>query len=360
MMASRTWGTQSLVWVILGHRHLSRSAVPQRAPGTHRCSYRPGPCSARRSGMGWTHIHSPLQGEARKGHQVMCGHSQLTWCLLPSLDDAQEGEGNGQKKIGAIGSSKHSPPKTTSRNEADWEGNLPRYETSPSPSHTCFCHPPVWQSSPVYPDWHKQAAVLFTTWQLPPFWHTLFSHGDSAAEEHQKKKGRGVSLGTGLAHGTLYMWGYQAEAEHGLEPLRHLLSGDSGHVPSHNCPQNLSSGSSALSSHHTSWKSVCSAGHFPLPSFLPHKSTPFSPFPLARQLAGSQMLWQHFHWQAEASSGETCNHSPCQGLGGSPLALKSLGPEHHLQKQGLQGLFEHWLPAFLAKGVVVEECWQQC
>lgn len=58
--------------------------------------------------------------------------------------------------------------------------------------------------------------------------------------------------------------------------------------------------------------------------------------------------------------GETCNQGPCQGLGGSPLALKSLGPEHHLQKQGLQGLFEHWLPAFLAKGVVVEECWQQC
>lgn len=58
--------------------------------------------------------------------------------------------------------------------------------------------------------------------------------------------------------------------------------------------------------------------------------------------------------------GETCNHGPCQGLGGSPLALKSLGPEHHLQKQGLQGLFEHWLPAFLAKGVAVEECWQQC
>lgn len=52
--------------------------------------------------------------------------------------------------------------------------------------------------------------------------------------------------------------------------------------------------------------------------------------------------------------------APAKGLGGSPLALKNLGPEHHLQKQGLQGLFEHWLPAFLAKGVVVEECWQQC
>lgn len=81
MMASRTRGTQSLVWVILGHRHLSHSAVQQRAPGTHRCSYRPGQCSAHRSGMGWTHIRSPLQGEARKGAQVMCGHSQLIWCF---------------------------------------------------------------------------------------------------------------------------------------------------------------------------------------------------------------------------------------------------------------------------------------
>lgn len=83
----------------------------------------------------------------------------------------------------------------------------------------------------------------------------------------------------------------------------HLLSGDSGHVPSHDCTPNLSLGSSALSSPCTSWMSACCAGHFSLPSFLPHKSTPFSPFPLARQLAGSQMLWRHFHWQAEASSG---------------------------------------------------------
>lgn len=58
----------------------------------------------------------------------------------------------------------------------------------------------------------------------------------------------------------------------------HLLSGDSGHVPSHDCPQNLSLGSSALSSPHTSWMSVCSAGHFSLLSFLPHKSTPFLAF----------------------------------------------------------------------------------
>lgn len=52
--------------------------------------------------------------------------------------------------------------------------------------------------------------------------------------------------------------------------------------------------------------------------------------------------------------------APARDWEGLPLALKNLGPEHHLQKQGLQGLFEHWLPAFLAKGVVVEECWQQC
>lgn len=95
-----------------------------------------------------------------------------------------------RKKRGPTSNTKHYPPKTTSRNEAGWEGSLPRYEMAPSPSHTFFCHPPIWQSTPVYPDWHKHAAVLFTTWQLPPFWHTLLSHGDSSAEEHKRKEGQ--------------------------------------------------------------------------------------------------------------------------------------------------------------------------
>lgn len=130
---------------------------------------------------------------ARGGRERWSGHvwAEPAHLVPPSLDDAQESEGDGQKKIGATGNSKDSPPKTTCRNEADWERSLPRYEMSPSPPHTCFCHPPVWQSTPVYPDWHKHAAVLFATWQLPPFWHTLLSHGDSAAEEHQEKERQG-------------------------------------------------------------------------------------------------------------------------------------------------------------------------
>lgn len=61
--------------------NLSRSAVPQRAPGTHRCSYRPGQCSAHHSGTGWTHIRSPLFGSP-----PLCtptGTSMLLSCSPP-------------------------------------------------------------------------------------------------------------------------------------------------------------------------------------------------------------------------------------------------------------------------------------
>lgn len=141
-------------------------------------------------------------------------------------------------------------------------------------------------------------------------------------------------------------------------PCTFCQGGDSGHVPSHDCSQNLSLGSSAHSSPHTSWKSVCSAGHFSLLFFRPHKSTRL--FHWRGSLLGAKCFGSTSTGRQRPAVGETCNHGPCQGLGGSPLPLKSFGLKHHLQKQGLQGLFEYWLPAFLAKGVVVEECWQQC
>lgn len=95
------------------------------------------------------------------------------------------------KKISAAGNTKPSPPKTTAGDEARWEGSLPRRELSPSPPGACSCHPPVWQSAPVYPGWHKHAAVPFTAWHVPPFWHSLLSHGDSSAAGHRKKESGG-------------------------------------------------------------------------------------------------------------------------------------------------------------------------
>lgn len=53
-------------------------------------------------------------------------------------------------------------------------------------AHQC---PPVSQSPPAYPGWHVHTAVPFATWHVPPFWHTLVSHGDSSAAGQQREGG---------------------------------------------------------------------------------------------------------------------------------------------------------------------------
>jgi len=109
--------------------------------------------------------------------------------LPPILDDARDGEGDVRgKKVSTTSNAERSPPKTMARGEAGWEGSLPRCAASLSLPGARSCHPPVWQSVPMYPGWHKHAAIPFTAWHLPPFWHTLLSHGDSSAVGHQKKE----------------------------------------------------------------------------------------------------------------------------------------------------------------------------
>lgn len=49
--------------------------------------------------------------------------------------------------------------------------------------------PPVSQSPPAYPGWQVHTAVPFATWHVPPFWHTLVSHGDSSAAGQQREGG---------------------------------------------------------------------------------------------------------------------------------------------------------------------------
>lgn len=205
MMASRTWGTQSLVWVILGHRHLSRSAVPRRAPGTHRCSYRPGRCSARRSGMGWTHIHSPLQGEAGKGGQVMCGQSQLTWCLPASMMLRRVKVTDRKKKvllaIPSIPLPKlHAGMKLTGKEACQGMKCHHLHPIPVSVTHL-FGSPPLCTPTGT--------SMLLSC--LPPG----NSHRSGTPCSHmvillqkniKKKRGRGVSLGAGPAHSTLYTW----------------------------------------------------------------------------------------------------------------------------------------------------------
>lgn len=108
-----------------------------------------------------------------------------------------------RKKSGATSNIKHSPPKTTSRNEAGWEGSLPRYENGTiSISHLSVTH--LFGSPPL--------CILTGTSMLLSYSPPGNSHCSGTPCSHmgillqkniKEKRGRGVSLGTEPAHGTL-------------------------------------------------------------------------------------------------------------------------------------------------------------
>lgn len=142
-------------------------------------------------------------------------------------------------------------------------------ETSPSlspPRGRLSCHqcPPVSQSPPAYPGWHTHAAVPFASWHVPPFWHTLVSHGNSSVVGKAKGRG-GVKPRTGPAHRVLC---YCRQAGPGrAQSQHHKLGKDSSDSP-------------ARPSSFAFWVQDPS----------PERKTPRSPSPAAQGLTGSLTL----------------------------------------------------------------------
>lgn len=142
-------------------------------------------------------------------------------------------------------------------------------ETSPSlspPRGRLSCHqrPPVSQSPPAYPGWHTHAAVPFASWHVPPFWHTLVSHGNSSVVGKAKGRG-GVKPRTGPAHRVLC---YCRQAGPGRAQSQHHKLGKDG------------SDSPARPSSFAFWVQDPS----------PERKTPRSPSPAAQGLTGSLTL----------------------------------------------------------------------
>lgn len=97
----------------------------------------------------------------------------------------------------------------------------------------------------------------------------------------------------------------------------YLLSGDSGHILSHS-PQNLPLGSSAVSSHHTSWSQCALLGISPSLPSSPTSPLPPCLFHWCSSLLGAKCLGSTSAGRQRPAVGKTCNHGPCQDWEGLP------------------------------------------